>query len=82
MAPQPRSLIVARHISLTRELRMDHDESDDRYARLLQRHPVGDLSAGELETWVAKVLTSVGEQEGISELVVQNHERVVGVDGT
>lgn len=61
---------------------MDHDESDDRYNRLLQRHPVGDLSAGELETWVAAVLSSVGDEEGVSGLVVQTHERVAGVDGT
>ena len=61
---------------------MDHDESEDRYDGFLQRHPVGDLTAGELETWVAAVLTSVGDQEGVSELVVQTHERVAGVDGT
>jgi hypothetical protein len=61
---------------------MEDDELGERYARFLQRHPVGDLSATELETWVGAVLSSVGSQEGVSDLDVQTHERLPGVDGT
>ena len=59
----------------------NEDESLDRYTRLLRMYPVGNLSAAGLEEWVAAVLHSVGSQEGVSDLVVQMHERIEGVDG-
>ena len=62
---------------------MDHeDESDGRYDRLLQIYPVGDLTPVELENWVATVLTCNGSEEGVSDLLVQVHERIQGVDGS
>ena len=61
---------------------MAYDDSEARYDRFLQRYPIGDLTPEELESWVADVLQSVGDEEGVSHLVVEAHERVAGVDGT
>lgn len=59
----------------------NEDRSDSRYDHLLQRYSVGNLSPAELEDWVAMVLKIVGDEEGVTSLSVQTHERVRGVDG-
>jgi hypothetical protein len=58
------------------------DHSDDDIARPTAQYPSAEITPAEFETFVTSLFTGIGNEGGVSNLLIQNHEVVRGSDGT